>query len=310
MIDRRRVPWARPSRRPGLARVGLALAVLVATACGDDDDGGDGALLERARRDGITIGIADERPYGFSDPESGSATGQAPTVAKVVLRRMGIGEVDDAVVEFGALINGLNAGRFDLISAGMFITEPRASQALFTNPDYCATAAFAVPEGNPDGLTDFGSVVDGDARLGVLSGAAEDGYAVDSGVPADRLFRFDTTADLVDALTAGRIDAFVLTAVTVREQTANLAGFEATPDFIPVIGGEEQLGCGGYVFRFADLEFRDEFNRVLTDMREAGEILSLVDDFGFGPTEINAAKGVTVADLIGKPYDFAIGDGG
>jgi polar amino acid transport system substrate-binding protein len=290
---------------PGLLAAGALALALAGAGCGGG--GTDGAnLLERGREDGITLGIADERPYGYQDPATDSATGQAPTVTREVLRRLGIDRVDSAVVEFGALINGLNAGRFDMISAGMFITGPRASQALFSDPDYCATTAFAVPTGNPDGLTDFAGVAEGSIRLGVLSGAAEDGYAVDSGVPENRISRFDTTADMVDALKARRIGAFALTAVTVRAQTADLPGFEATPGFVPVIGGERQLGCGGYVFRFEDKDFRDEFNRVLHGMKQAGEILPLVEPFGFGPAEIDPAKDLTVADLIGKPYDFAI----
>lgn len=142
--------------------------------------------------------------------------------------------------------------------------------------------------------------------LGVLSGAVEDGYAVDSGVPDSQIRRFDTTADMVDGLTAGRIDAFALTSVTVREQVADLEGFEATEGFVPVIDGEEQLGCGGYVFRFENKEFRDRFNQILTEMRENDELLPLVEEFRFGQEELDAAKGVTVEDLIGQPYDFAM----
>lgn len=288
----------------------VVVVALAATACGDDNGGEAAGLLERARADGITLGIADERPYGYQDPETGLPTGQAPTVAREVLRRMGIDQVDGAVVDFGALINGLNAERFDMISAGMFITEQRASQAFFSDPDYCGTNAFAVPDGNPKNLSDFQSVVDSDAVLGVLSGAVDDGYAADSGVPDDRISRFDTTADMVDALKGGRIDAFALTAVTVREQTDDLPGFEATEGFIPVVGGEEQLGCGGYVFRFGNKDFRDQFNRVLNQMKEADEVLPLIEPFGFTAVETDAAKGVKVADLIGKPYDFAVsGDG-
>jgi polar amino acid transport system substrate-binding protein len=300
-------PKRMPPRRLRRLVPGLLLAVALAGAGCRGSGGDDETLLERAREDGITLGIADERPYGYQDPTTG-ATGQAPTVAREVLRRMGIDRVDSAVVEFGALINGLNAGRLDMISAGMFITEPRASQALFTDPDYCGTAAFAVPAGNPDRLTDFAGVVEGTTVLGVLSGAAEDGYAVDSGVPDNRISRFDTTADMVDALVRGRIGAFALTAVTVRAQTAGLPGFEATPGFVPVIDGQRQLGCGGYVFRFENKGFRDEFNRILHEMKQAGEILALIEPFGFGPAEMDPAKDLTVADLIGKPYDFAIGD--
>lgn len=319
------------SSRRGLGGFGLRLLALlaaltlIAAACGDDGDGaaGDGTdttaaedgdgdqaaggmTLEQAQQDGVVLGFADEVPYGFEDPETGEPSGEAPTVARAVLDELGVEVTGSQVVDFGALINGLNAGRFDIIAAGMFITEERASQALFTDPDYCATTAFAVPEGNPMNLTNFESVAESDATLGVLSGAVEDGYAVDSGVPDGQISRFDTTAGMVDALTSGRIDAFALTAITVREQMEGLEGFEASEGFVPVIDGEEQLGCGGYVFRFEDIEFRDAFNEVLVEMRQNDEILPLVREFGFTAAEIDAAKGVTVEDLIGMPYDFAM----
>jgi polar amino acid transport system substrate-binding protein len=295
---------------PSMARLVLLVVIAVlAAACnggGGTTDGGDSGLLERARSEGIRIGFANERPYGFEN-DQGEPDGEAPAVAREVLDRMGITEIDSVVVEFGALINGLRAGRYDMVAAGMFINEERASQALFTDPDYCATSAFGVPAGNPQGLTDYASVAENDeVTLGVVTGAVEPGYAEAAGVPADRLSRFDATADVVDALRAGRIDAFALTSITVREQVADLEGFEATEGFIPVVDGEEQLGCGGFVFRFEDKEFRDAFSEELVAMREGDEILPLIEEFGFTEAETEAAKGVTVEDLVGQPYDFGM----
>lgn len=293
------------SRRSRAMVALVAMVAMLVVACRDGGTSrGTAGLLERARSEGIRVGFADERPYGFEN-DRGEPDGEAPTVAKEVLSRMGVTEMDGVVVEFAALINGLRAGRYDMIAAGMFIREDRASQALFTDPDYCATTSFGVPEGNPEALTDFGSVAAKEnVTLGLLSGAVEVGYAKGGGIPDDRIRQFDRTADLVDALTAGRIDAFALTSITVREQVADLEGFEATEGFIPVVGGEEQLGCGGFVFRFEDKEFRDAFNKELVAMREAGEILPLIGQFGFAEAETDRAKGVTVEDLIGKPYDF------
>ncbi len=264
-----------------------------AAACGDDGD--DQSLLEAATEDGISIGIANERPYGFE--EGGDATGEAPELAKEVFDRLGIDEVTFEVVEFQALINGLNAGRFDVIAAGMFINPERAEQVLFADPDYCATTAFAVPAGNPQGLTDFASITSSGASLGVLSGAVEEGYAQGSGVPSGQISAFQTTPDLFDALVAGRIDAAVLTAITVREQVAELDGFEATEGFVPVIDGEEELGCGAFAFRYENEEFRDAFNDELVKMKEADEVLPIIEPFGFTSAEVDAAKDVTVADL-------------
>jgi len=253
-----------------------------------------GDLTEMFPDGSVTVGIANEIPYGYED-EEGNATGEAPEVAKAILDELGITEVDAVVVDFGALIPGLQAGQFDMIAAGMFITPERAEEIIFSDPDYCGATAFAVPEGNPDGLTDFQSVVDAGINLAVLSGAVEEGYALDSGVPDANLTRFGEAADAFDALAAGRVDAVALTDVTVATQVAALDGFESTEGFIPVIDGEEQLGCGG--FGFVDQEFRDIFNAKLNKFQDEGKILPIVSEFGFSETAVEKAKTLTVEDL-------------
>lgn len=289
----------RPARLLGAVIAAVGFTGLLA-ACGDDDDAGN--TLEEAQESGsITIGFANEVPYGFSGPD-GEPTGQAPEVAKVVFERMGIEDVNGEVVEFGSLIPALDAGRFDMIAAGMFITEERAGQILFSDPDYCGTTAFGVEAGNPFGIATFDDIAaNPEIRLGVLGGAVEDGYAIDSGVPDDQIQRFSDTPSLFDGLAAGRIDAAALTAVTVNRQIEDLGnpGLEVTEGFVPVIDGEEQLGCGGYGFRQEDEEFRDAFNEILLEMRENDEILPIIEPFGFAAADAEAAKGVTVAQLTG-----------
>lgn len=282
----------------------LFALTLLAAACGDDDDsgtgsgeGGEGLLARLQERGSITVGIANEVPYGYED-DDGNPTGEAPTVGKEVLRRLGIDEMDAVVVEFGSLIPGLQAGRFDMIAAGMFINPERASQILFSDPDYCATTAFAVKAGNPKNIETFESFIEADATLGVLGGAVEEDYALDSGVPDSKISRFPETPDLFDALEANRIDAVALTEPTIVNQVEGRSGLEATEGFVPVIDGEEQLGCGG--FGFLDQELRDAFNEELNKMKENDEILPLIEEFGFGQAAVDAAKGITVEDLVGS----------
>lgn len=291
----------------------LGACALVLGACGGDDDdtatdGDDatgtadgGGALAQWQEDGVVMGIANERPYGYE--EDGEATGEAPALAKEIFDRLGIDEVEYVPLEFGALVNGLNAGRLDVIAAGMFINPERAENVLFTDPDYCATTAFAVPEGNPDDLTDFESVIDSGITLGVLGGAVEGDYAIDSGVPESQVQTVDGTPNLFDSLDAGRVDAVALTAITVREQVADLDGFEATEGFVPVIDGEEQLGCGAFGFRYEDQALRDAFNEEINSMKENDEILPIIEQFGFTDAEVEAAVDVTAGDLAGGAYD-------
>ncbi len=272
------------------------------TAAADDTEttagegGGGEALAEMFPEGTVRIGLANEVPYGY-EGEDGEPTGEAPELAKAILGELGIDNVEATVVDFGALISGLNAGQYDMIAAGMFITPDRAQEVIFSDPDYCGYTAFAVAEGNPLGLTDFQSIIDSEATLGVMGGAVEDDYAVDSGVPDGQISRFNDTASLFDALPAGRIDAVALTDATVATQTANLEGFESSEPFVPVIDGEEQLGCGA--FAFDDQEFRDIFNEKLKEFQEEDRVHPIIEEFGFSQEAVDRAKELTVEDLAG-----------
>lgn len=301
----------------------VVFAALAFAACDDDEDDGDGVtpadgngdmvdgdgdgaggLLGELQEAGvITVGIANEAPYGFED-ENGEPTGEAPEVAKAVLEQLGIPELEAVVVDFGSLIPGLQAGQFDMIAAGMFITEDRVfnENVLFSDPDYCAVQGFAVAEGNPLGIgPSFESLADSGGTVGLLSGAVEIGYSEEAGIPEDRMEIFDQVANLFEALQDGRIDAVALTSVTVGYQASLLDGIEATESFVYVDPeGNEVFGCGGFGFRQENQEFRDAFNDILVEMRENDEILPIIQEFGFSAGETDQAKGLTVEDLVGE----------
>ncbi len=275
-----------------------AVLALVATACGD---GGDGDLLTELQDAGtVKIGIANEVPYGYED-DAGEVTGEAPEVAKAILAELGIDNVEAEVVDFGNLIGGLQAGQFDLIAAGMYINAERAEQILFSDPDYCVGEAFAVPTGNPEGLTDYQSVIDTGATIAILSGAVEEGYADTAGVPDDQIQLFSDVNAQYDALADGRVDAVTGTSLTVINQVDSREGFEATESFFPVDeNGEEILGCGGFGFRNDNQAFRDAFNDKLNEMQEAGDLLPIITEFGFAEADVRRAQDMTVSDLTGE----------
>ena len=292
-----------------------ALTMFVA-ACGDDDDsadsggddtadsGGDdapaadGLLGELQDAGTIKVGIANEVPYGYED-EDGNVTGEAPEVARAVFAELGVENIEATVVDFGSLISGLQAGQFDMIAAGMYINGERAEQILFSDPDYCVGEAFAVPEGNPEGLTDFESVVEnGEVTIAILEGAVEIGYADAAGVPDSQIEVFADVNAQYDALEAGRVDAVTGTYLTVKQQTDVLDGFETTESFTPLDeDGEEVLGCGGFGFRMENQDLRDAFNEQLNEMQDNGELVDIITGFGFAEEDVLLAQDLTVEDL-------------
>ncbi|MGH3368018.1 MAG: transporter substrate-binding domain-containing protein, partial [Nocardioidaceae bacterium] len=175
------------SRRDFLRRSmfagGLVVAPGLLSACQTTDTGGGaGGRLEQLRSAGtISVGIAGEEPYGYLD--GGELTGGDPAVQQAIWTNLGIETVKATQIDFDSLIPALNAGRFDVVAAGMFITPERCLEAEFSEPMYCAPNAFLVPEGNPDNISDFASVADAGIKLAVLGGAVEGPYAEDAGVP-------------------------------------------------------------------------------------------------------------------------------
>jgi polar amino acid transport system substrate-binding protein len=290
----------------------LAVLAMVVAACGTDDGaGGDGgtddganggdSLLEQLRESGtVTVGIANEIPYGYEDEETGEITGEAPEIAKRVFEELGIPNMEAVVTEFGGLIGGLEAGNFDMIAAGMYINPDRAENVLFTDPDYCVLESMLVEEGNPFGLSNYNSVAETDARLAVASGTVNVDYAVWAGIPDDQIVEFAGIEDQYDALAAGRVDAVSGTILTVQQHADVMPRYEALPAF-PALDedGNEILGCGGFGFRYENQELRDEFNRVLNEMKQSGEVADIVEEHLGLRTLAEDAQDLTLEDLIG-----------
>ncbi len=161
--------------------------------------------LEKARREGyIRVGFANEAPYGFATPD-GKLTGESPEVAKAVLAKLGIKQVDGVLTQFGSLIPGLQAGRFDIIAAGMFITPKRCAQVQFSEPTYGIGQAFLVKKGNPKAIKDYGTIAaNKDLKLAVMAGAVEAGYAKDAGIEMEQLVILPDQSSLVKAVQADR----------------------------------------------------------------------------------------------------------
>ena len=277
------------TRRDFLRRTATAggLAVgggLLFGACSQVESGN---TLEAARESGsIRVGIAGEQPYGFTD-RSGRVTGEAPEVARAVFQALGVGGIQATQVEFTALIAGLSARRYDMVAAGQNITPERCEQAAFSIPDYSAFTAFLVPQGNPQQVTRYEDVTTKGLQLAVLSGAVEQDYAEQAGVPAGQVQVFDSQNTMLQAVTDNRVYCASLTDISLKDlvQKNPDAGVEVTEGFNPVEDGEEVVSAGGFVFRKDDTDLLAAFNQELRRIHDNGEWLRIVEPFGF--TEAN-----------------------
>ena len=256
-------------------------------------------LAQAQQRGVIRIGYANEAPYGYLDTATGQVSGEAPEVAREVLRRMGVARVEPVVTEFGSLIPGLKAGRFDIIAAGMYITPPRCKEIAFSNPTYVIGEAFIVRRGNPLELHSFEDVAaHPTARIGFVGGTVEHGYARSVGIPEERISLFPDNISSLTAVRTGRIDAAAATRLTVhnlleKSQADDLE--RADPFYDPRINGRVEQGYGGFGFRLRDREFVEQFNQELARFLGTPEHLELTRPFGI--SEETLPGNITAADL-------------
>ncbi|MFJ4068732.1 ectoine/hydroxyectoine ABC transporter substrate-binding protein EhuB [Pseudomonas sp. NPDC089996] len=232
----------------------------------------------------IRIGYANETPFAYTETD-GRVTGESPEIAKVIFEKMGIKQVDGVLTEWGSLIPGLRAGRFDVIAAGMYITPARCKQVIFTDPQYALPDTLLVAQGNPKNLHSYADIAKNpDVKLAIMAGTVNLAYARDSGIKDAQILQVpDTTAQL-QAVRAGRADAAVGTQLTMKG-LAKKGGdkVEAIADFTD---DPAHTGYGALAFRPEDKALRDAVNAEMKKWLGSEEHLKTVAPFGFDRSNV------------------------
>jgi len=111
----------------------------------------NGPLMDRIESGKtIRIGFANEIPWAYPG-EGNKPVGFANVHALGVLKAMGYDNIEPVVTDWGGLIPGLKAKRFDIITGGMYILSSRCANVDFAEPMGSFGDAFIVPKGNPKG---------------------------------------------------------------------------------------------------------------------------------------------------------------
>jgi polar amino acid transport system substrate-binding protein len=279
----------------GLAAVGGS-SVLGACQTTNPDTGqpegeGEGGGVLQQRVDSgkpIRLAIANEPPYTVLTAE-GELTGAEPDVAKAVLKRMGIENIEGVQTAYDTMIPGLNANRWDMVTAGMFMDEARCSKVSYASPVIVSTESLAVPPGNPKNLTTVDDILNQDVKVAVLEGSFELRAAKGLGVSEDKLPTYSLAPDALQGLSDGRVDAVLLPTLSLEAEKEKGGNFEITPP----LEGFPTTGSSA-AFRKSDTTFYDKYNAELKKFKETEEFAQILDKWGFSA---DAARKATVEEL-------------
>jgi polar amino acid transport system substrate-binding protein len=156
----------------------------------------------------IVVGIDGEyTPFSYLD-SSGNPTGFDVDAMKWIAKKKGL-DVRFQATAWDGIIPALQAGKIDLIYAGMTITPERAEQVNFSTPYWEVNQDVVARNDSKITLDD---VKAGKAVLGAQSGCTAaiwiDKNLITTGrMPQDRLKLYTNTPLALDDLVAGRVDA-------------------------------------------------------------------------------------------------------
>ena len=272
---------------------------------GDNNSGDSSNHLEELQDKGsVTIGFADEKPYAYE--EDGELKGVAVDIATEVLNELGIDEIDGQLAEFGQLIPGLQADKFDIITASMAINGDRCENVAFGEPEVKYGEGLVVQKGNPKNLKSYADIADNsDVNVSIMAGATEIEFVKDEGVDEGQIQEAPDIPATFSAIEAGRADATTGTEATINMafESADSENLELVEDFEqPDIEGVPSYGAAA--FKLDDDEFREAYNEKLAELMETDRYDEILEDNYFTAESNSVEDDITTEKVCsGEVYE-------
>jgi polar amino acid transport system substrate-binding protein len=240
--------------------------------CGDDS-------LQRAQKDGVTLGISPSPPYSSLDPTTNKAGGLDIEINEAALKWLGITKIRYEVMPFGQLIPAMLSRRVDVVAANIHITPDRLKAVSFSGPAWWYGPAIVAQKANtapPHSIEELKG-----KRVGAIAGSAADEYLRAIGVAVTA---FQTDAEEFAAISTGRVDA-------IFEDDVKVMGYldsnkSAPIAIVPNVKVPDDLiykygyGYARYALRKEDCSLRAGYTQALAEMHGNGEVSAILKKYG------------------------------
>lgn len=251
-------------------------------------------LLEKIKSgEPIRLGFTNEPPSAYPGP-NGEPLGLGNVITIAVLEKMGATNVEAVVTDWGSLIPGLTAGRFDVITAAMWIKPERCRNVLFSEPIGVNKDGLIVEAGNPLALHSYEDIRD--KGLTVVTGA---GYtsvqdAQRAGIPDDKIMQVAGPAEMIQAVKSGRAAAAAFAHVVAKTFANKDPSIELAEPFV----SNAPSNYPAIAFQQGEQDAVDAFNAVLKDYIGTDEMLAAVAEYGYGKEML--PDGTTTAEACAQ----------
>jgi polar amino acid transport system substrate-binding protein len=270
------------TRRSAIAAI---LMLLAAPAFGQQIEGkadfkdcSDGSL-DRAIKDGVTLGISPSPPYSNLDPNTKKADGLDVEISEAALHWLGVTNIKYEVAPFGQLIPMLLSKRIDVVASNIHQTPDRLKVVTFTGPAWWYGPALATAKGNPKGIKSFDDLKG--KQVGAIAGSAADEYLRSIGI---EVTPFQEDAAEFSGLDARKVDVILEDDVKVLDYMK--ANPTAPIEIVSGVAVPSELifkygyGYARYALRPADCQLRMAYGVALHELWGAGVVSDLLKRYG------------------------------
>lgn len=164
------------------------------------------SLLDRAKSgEPVRVGYANAAPWCYTKAPD-TAGGFATTITVETLKKMGFKVQLVPMPEWGGLIPGLMARRFDVVACGLYVMSARCQNVEFADPLAVIGDVFLLPAGNPKKVETWQDLSRLKLRVGFIAGTNSMSTAKQEGMDLSQMVSFPSRTELTAAMKAGRVD--------------------------------------------------------------------------------------------------------
>ena len=217
-------------------------------------------------------------------------------IAQAIADKLGM-ELQIEDVEFGSIIGGVVEGKYDMGMAGMTVTEERKQSVNFSNTYATGIQVIIVKDGSSitslDDIFEFNAdgdpvaLKDANIKVGVQQDTTGDIYSSsdisgwgfcdveeDGTVTTDRVVRYKTGADAVEALKTDKVNMVIIDNEPAKS-------FVAANEGIHILDGDNEYAVEDYAICIAkeNTELLDKINKALDELKKDGTIDKIVSKY-------------------------------
>ncbi|MBQ1982178.1 MAG: transporter substrate-binding domain-containing protein [Clostridia bacterium] len=255
------------------------------------------ALFTACDKDENTLVMATNAafpPYEYK--EGNDIVGIDAEIAAAVAKKLGM-KLEIVDVEFGSVLTGVSEGKYDMGMAGITVTEDRKKTMDFTETYATGIQVIIVndgsditsldslfvfdDEGNPVALqnTDIRVGVQQSTTGDIYSSSAVSGWgfndlAEDDSIVTDRVVRYKTGADAIQALKSGKVNCVIIDNEPAKS-------FVEANEGIHILEGENEYAVEDYAIcvKKGNKDLLDKINKALAELKADGTIAAIIEKY-------------------------------